>query len=227
MQYTEIAMIDNKNKLFAITIILVISSVIIISNIPNSYAHAFVTKSDPAPSQSLSSPPSKVDVYFSDPVDIKYSEVKVLDSNGEQIQENDQHYINGNQLSLSVSLPPNLKNGIYTISTKVLDQTDGHVTEDAFVFGIGQTVPQNITSKLTTTNYQEVSIPEAVTRFPSLLGQVMVAGIASSALWLWGPISRIPRLEESMSQTRIKIDNTMSKTAIIGSIIILTSGFAM
>ncbi|MDE1838326.1 MAG: copper resistance protein CopC [Thaumarchaeota archaeon] len=208
-------------------IILVISSVIIIPSIPNSYAHAFVTKSDPAPSQSLSSPPTKVDVYFSDPVDIRYSEVKVLDSNGKQIQKNDQHYINGDQSTISVSLPSNLKNGIYTISTKVLDQTDGHVTEDAFVFGIGQTVPQNITSKLTTTNYQEVSIPEAVTRFPSLLGQVMVAGIASSALWLWGPISRIPRLEESMSQTRIKIDNTMSKMAIIGSVIILTSGFAM
>ncbi|MDH2907776.1 MAG: copper resistance protein CopC [Candidatus Nitrosotalea sp.] len=208
-------------------IILVISSVIIIPSIPNSYAHAFVTKSDPAPSQSLSSPPTKVDVYFSDPVDIRYSEVKVLDSNGKQIQKNDQHYINGDQSTISVSLPSNLKNGIYTISTKVLDQTDGHVTEDAFVFGIGQTVPQNIPSKLTTTNYQEVSIPEAVTRFPSLLGQVMVAGIASSALWLWGPISRIPRLGESMSQTRIKIDNTMSKAVVIGSIIILTSGFAM
>ncbi|MDE1770844.1 MAG: copper resistance protein CopC, partial [Thaumarchaeota archaeon] len=83
-------------------IILVISSVIIIPSIPNSYAHAFVTKSDPAPSQSLSSPPTKVDVYFSDPVDIRYREVKVLDSNGKQIQKNDQHYINGDQSTISV-----------------------------------------------------------------------------------------------------------------------------
>src|SRR6185312_6233367 len=94
---------NNKNKLFAIMAIVIVSSIILIPNIPNSYAHAFVIKSDPAPSQSLSSPPSKVDVYFNDPVDIKYSEVKVLDSDGKQIQEDDQHYIDGNQLSLSVS----------------------------------------------------------------------------------------------------------------------------
>jgi len=217
---------NNKNKLFAIMIIVVVSSIILIPNIPNSYAHAFVTKSDPAPSQSLSAPPSKVDVYFSDPVDIRYSEVKVLDSDGKQIQENDLHYINGSQSSLSVSLPPNLKNGIYTISAKVLDQTDGHVTEYPFAFGIGQEVPKNVTNNLVN-NYQEVSIPEAVARFPALLGQVIVAGIAASTLWLWGPISRIPRLKDSLSQIRTKIDASMTKMAVIGSIIILASGFAM
>ena len=218
---------NNKNKLFAIMVIALVSSIILIPNIPNSYAHAFVTKSDPAPSQSLSAPPSKIDVYFSDPVDIRYSEIKVLDSDGNQIQENDQHYINGSQLSLSVSLPPNLKNGIYTISTKVLDQTDGHVTEDAFAFGVGQEVPKSVANNITANNYQEVSIPEAVARFPALLGQVIVAGIAASTLWLWGPISRIPRLKDSLSQIRTKIDASMAKMTVIGSIIILASGFAM
>lgn len=218
---------SNKNKLIVIMVIVVVSSVIMIPNIPNSYAHAFVTKSDPAPSQSLSSPPSKIDVYFSDPVDIRYSEIKVLDSDGKQIQGNDQHYIGGNQLSLSVSLPPNLKNGIYTISTKVLDQTDGHVTEDAFAFGVGQEVPKSIANNLTSNNYQEVSIPEAVARFPALLGQVIVAGVAASTLWLWGPITRIPRMKDSLSQIRAKIDTSMTKMAVIGSIIVLASGFAM
>ncbi len=220
-------MIKTRNKLFAIIIIAAIASVIAIPNIPNSYAHAFVTKSDPAPSQSLSTPPSKVDVYFSDPVDIRYSEIKVLDSDGKQIQGNDQHYINGSQLSLSVSLPPNLKNGIYTISTKVLDQTDGHVTEDAFAFGVGQEVPKSVANNLTASNYQEVSIPEAIARVPALVGQVIVAGTAASTLWLWGPISRIPRLKDSLSQIRTKIDASMAKMAVIGSIIILASDFAM
>jgi copper transport protein len=219
--------IYNKNKLFSIIICVVIASIIIIPSIPNSYAHAFVVKSDPAPSQSLATPPSKVDVYFNDPVDIRYSEVKILDSDGRQIQKNDQHYINEDQTTLSVSLPPNLKNGIYTISTKALDQTDGHVTENAFVFGIGQEVPKEVASSLTASNYQEVSIPEAAARFPSLVGQVIVAGIASSSLWLWGPISRIPKFRESITQTRIKIDSAMAKMAVIGSIVIIASGFAM
>ncbi|MHB8546905.1 MAG: copper resistance CopC/CopD family protein [Nitrosotalea sp.] len=220
-------MFNKKTKLQLVLIIIVVSSIIIIPSAPKSYEHAFVEKSDPAASQSLSAPPSKVDVYFSDPIDIKYSEIKVLDSNGKQIQENDQHYITDDQKALSVSLPSNLKNGIYTISTKVLDQTDGHVTEDAFAFGIGQDVPKSIASNLTSSNYQEVSIPDAVARFPSLVGQIIVAGIAASTLWLWSPISRIPRLSDSVSQIRAKIDNSMTKMAVIGSIIILTSGFAM
>jgi copper transport protein len=218
---------NKKTKLQLVLIIIVISTIIIIPSAPKSYEHAFVEKSDPAASQSLSVPPAKVDVYFSDPVDIKYSEIKVLDSDGNQIQENDQHYITDDQKALSVSLPSNLKNGIYTISTKVLDQTDGHVTEDAFAFGIGQDVPKSVANNLTSSNYQEVSIPEAIARFPSLLGQVIVAGLVSSTLWLWSPISRMPRLAESISQIRVKIDSSMTKMVVIGSIIILAAGFAM
>jgi len=214
-------------KLQLVLIIIIISSVIIIPSIPKSYAHAYVLKSNPSSSQSLSSPPTKVDVYFSDPVDIKYSEIKVLNSEGKSIQANDQHYINNDQTTLSVSLPSGIKTGIYTISTKVLDQTDGHVTEDAFVFGIGEAVPKNIENNLVKNVNQEVSVPEAIARFPSLVGQVIVAGIASSSLWLWGPISRIPALGDAISQTRIKVDGLMAKTAVIGSTIILLSGFAM
>src|SRR5689334_23984817 len=109
-------MIKTKNKLLVIVVIAVITSVIVIPNIPDSYEHASVERSNPSESQSLSTPPTKVDVNFSDPVDIRFSQIKVLDSNGKQIQENDLHYINGNQKALSVSLPPNLKNGIYTRS---------------------------------------------------------------------------------------------------------------
>jgi copper transport protein len=217
---------NNKTKLFAILTVVVISLVITIPNIPSSYAHAFVVKSDPAPSQSLSTPPDKVNVYFSDPVDIKYSQLKVLDSDGKQIQSGDQQYINSDQSTLSVSLPPNLRDGIYTVSTKVLDQTDGHVTEDAYVFGVGQAVPQNLATS-TASNYQEVSIPEAAARFPSILGQVIVAGIATSTLWLWSPINKIPRLRDSLSETRIKIENSMMRLSVIGSIVILVAGFAM
>ncbi len=219
--------INNKTKLFAILAVGVIALVITVPTIPNSYAHAFIVKSEPAPSQSLSAPPTKVDVYFSDPIDIKYSELKVLDSDGNQIQMGDQQYINGDETSLRVSLPPDLKDGIYTVSTKVLDQTDGHVTENAYVFGVGQAVPQNLANNLAASNYQEVSIPETIARFPSLLGQVIVAGIATSTLWLWGPITKIPRLRDALLETRIKIERTTVRLAVVGSIVILASGFAM
>jgi len=218
----------NRRLSFQVVLItLVVSSIIfVIPNIPNSYAHAFVTKSDPAQGQSLATQPYKIDVYFSDPVDIRYSQLKVLDSNGNEIQEKDQHYINNDQTTLSVSLPSGLEDGIYTITTKVLDQTDGHVTKDAIVFAIGQAVPQNFVNP-TSSNYQEISIPEAIARFPALVGQVMVVGISFATLWLWVPISRIQWLGTLLTESRSKIDTSMMKLALIGSIIILSSGFAM
>jgi len=223
-------MIKTNGKLsFQIILITAVisSAIFVIPNIPNSYAHAYVTKSVPAQGQSFAAQPSKIDVYFSDPVDIRYSQLKVLDSNAKEVQEKDQHYINNDQSTLSVSLPTGLKNGIYTITTKVLDQTDGHVTKDAIVFAIGQAVPQNIPSPSTTSNYEEISMPEAIARFPALIGQVMVVGISFATLWLWRPISRISWLGNALAETRIKIDQSMMKLAVIGSIILVSSGFVM
>jgi copper transport protein len=200
---------------------------IVIPNIPNSYAHAFVIKSDPAPSQSLATQPTKVDVYFNDPIDIRYSQLKVLDFDGKEIQEKDQHYINNDESALSVSLPPGLKDGVYTVTTKVLDQTDGHVTENAYVFAIGQAVPRNFANPIAANNYQEVSIPETIVRFPALVGQILVVGTSFATLWLWGPISRISWLGNALAETRTKIDRNMIKLAVIGSVILLSSGFAM
>src|SRR5438132_7963344 len=216
-----------KTSFQIILIVAIVSSIVfVIPNIPNSYGHASITKSDPAPSQSLDTQPSKVDVYFDDLIDIRYSQLKVLNSSGVEIQLKDLHYIDNDEHTLSVSLPPRLKDGIYTVQTKVLDQTDGHVTNPAFVFGIGQAVPQNFSSS-TASNYEVISIPEAIARFPALVGQVIVVGISFATLWLWGPISRIPWLGNSLTETRTRIDSSMLKLAVIGSVIILSSGFVM
>ena len=113
----------------------IILLLIIVPTIPKSYAHAFVIKSDPSSSQSLTTPPTKVDVYFSEPVDLRYSKLSVIDSSGKQIDNKDIQHINGDQSSLSVTLPSSrLKDGVYTVTTKVLSQVDGHVTDNAFVF---------------------------------------------------------------------------------------------
>jgi len=201
-----------------ILVVIILSIVLVIPNIPNSYAHAVVTKSDPDNGQSLATQPSKVDVYFSNLIDIRYSQLKILNSSGNEVQEKDLHYISDDQSTLSVSLPLGLKDGIYTITTKVLDQTDGHVTKDFRVFAIGQYVPQSIPAFSTSSNYEEISIPESIARFPALIGQVMVVGVSFATLWLWRPISRISWLENALAETRIKIDHRMMKLAMFGSI---------
>jgi len=131
----------------------------------NTYEHAFVTSSSPSASQSLSTSPTKLDVFFSEPVDLKYSKLKVIDQNGKQVDNKDIHHLNGDQSSLSVSLPQ-LNDGVYTVSTTVLSQTDGHVTDNAFVFATGEAaIPANISTA--SSQKSVIYIPEAISRFPT------------------------------------------------------------
>ena len=208
------------------TIFIICLVLIILPSVPKSYGHAFVIKSSPSPSQSLSTPPSKVDVYFSEPVDIRYSKLTVIDSNGKQIGNKDIHTINSDPASLSITLPSGLKDGVYTVSTKVLSQVDGHVTENAFVFGIGSAVIPNNPSNAPSSSSQ-LYLPDAIARFPALVGQVMIVGASFATLWLWRPISKISWLKDSLQQTRKRIDRSTIILTIIGSIILLVSDFGM
>ena len=219
-------MTKNQTKIFLTLIIIGFSVFLILPNIPNSYAHALIAKSNPAPSQSLPSPPSKVDVYFTDPVDIRYSTVKVLDPNGKEVQNNDLKYLTSDQSALTVSLPSGLANGVYTVSTKVLDQTDGHVTENGFVFAVGVVAPPT-TSQPKVSYSDVISIPDTIARFPAILGQVMVVGAAFSTLWLWSPISKITKLQQQFAKTRLSIDKRAMLLMLIGSAIVFASGFGM
>jgi copper transport protein len=204
-----------------------VSVLVVVPNIPKSYAHAFVIGSNPAPATSLSTPPSQVEVDFVDPIDMRYSQIKVMDSNGKAVNNNDWHFITADHEKTVVTLPP-IPNGIYTVYTKVLDAADGHTTTNAFVFAVGEPVPQNLLNAKTNVSFSDiVSIPNAIARYPSLVGQIIVVGAAFSSFWLWTPVSRIPALRDAFVSTRVQIDKKMTKIVLIGSIVILGGDFAM
>jgi copper transport protein len=205
---------------------------ILVPTIPKSYAHAFVIKSNPSSSQSLTVSPARVDVYFSEPVDIRYSKLAVLDSNGKQIDNMDIKNINGDQMALSVTLPSShLKDGVYTVTTKVLSQVDGHVTDNAFVYGVGESGASKNLSAAAGANANkqgsQLYIPDAIARFPTLVGQVIIVGSAFTTLWLWRPISNIDWFKDVLKQTRKSIDMRLMILVVIGSAILVISDFGI
>jgi copper transport protein len=186
--------------------------------------HAFVTNSNPSQSQSVSASPKQIDVFFSEPVDLRYSSMKVLDSSGKQVDLGKADHKGTDESSLEVSVPV-LKDGTYTVSTSVLSQIDGHVTDNAFVFAVGQAVlPTNITSaEPSSTLY----LPEAIARFPTLLAQVMIVGAAFANVWIWRPLSNISALTGSISQIRKNVERNLATYYVIASIILISSNFAI
>ena len=113
---------------------------IIISSIPLAYAHPFIVSSDPARSSNVSAGIDQIVIHYSETVEIEFSAIKVFDSSGNQIDNKDTKYI-GNESTLVVTTSP-LKDGIYTVTSKTLSKIDGHLVDEAFVFGVGNvTVP--------------------------------------------------------------------------------------
>jgi copper transport protein len=162
--------------LFALLIISFIS-------IPFVYAHPFTEKTIPSLISNSPAGTTEVIVFFSEPVDINFSEIKVLDNNGNQIDNKDTSYYES-ELSLIVTTPP-LEDGVYTGSTKVLSKVDGHLVPSAFQFAVGDVVidpslfEQERPSEI-------VFLPEAGARFPGLVGQTIVLGAVIASLIIWG-----------------------------------------
>ncbi|HJL67390.1 MAG TPA: CopD family protein, partial [Nitrosopumilus sp.] len=152
-------------------------------SIPFVSAHPFTEETIPNLTSNAPVGTTEVIVFFSEPVDINFSELKVFDANGDQIDNKDTKYHEG-ELSLIVTTPP-LEDGVFTVSTKVLSKVDGHLVPDAFLFAIGNVVidPSLFDKEKPS---ELIYLPEAGARFPGLVGQTIVLGAVIASLIIWG-----------------------------------------
>jgi copper transport protein len=199
------------------------------SCLQQSFAHPVYVDSSPQAFQSIPSSPAQVDVFFSEPIELDYSSISVLGPDGSTVDLNDAHNVEGDTASIGVTLQPNLPEGEYTVMTSVLSAVDGHVVQETFTFGVGTTVQQQTGASGQQQQQQRdiLSPEESVSRFPGMVGQVMIVGAAFATLWIWKPLARVPGLTNAISRTRISIDRNMMRLIIIGTGLVLASGVAM
>ncbi len=151
-------------------------------SIPFAAAHPFTEETIPSLASNAPVGTTEVIVYFSEPVDANFSEIKILDNGGNQIDNKDTNYYDG-ESSLIVTTP-SLEDGVYTVTTKVLSKVDGHLVPGAFLFGVGDVIikdqnPPAVDSEI-------IFLPEAGARFPGILGQTIVLGAVIASLIIWG-----------------------------------------
>ena len=209
---------------------LILAAMIVImfaANIPQSFAHPVYVDSSPKPFQSIPSSPGEVSVFFSEPIELAYSTIRVLGPDGNTVDLNDPHNVEGDTASIAVSLQPNLPEGQYTVTTNVLSAVDGHVVGETFVFGVGTNVQQSSLGANQQQQKDILSPEESASRFPGMVGQVIVVGAAFATLWLWKPLVRVPWLSNAISKTRVSIDKNMMLLIIIGTGLVIASGVAM
>ena len=180
-------------------------------SIPFVSAHPFTEETIPSLTSNAPAGTTEVIVFFSEPVDINFSELRVLDNNGNQIDNKDTTYFEG-ELSLIITTPP-LEDGVYTATTKVLSKVDGHLVPGAFLFAVGDVVvdPSILGIERPT---DLVFLPEAGARFPGILGQTIVLGVVIASLFIWRTQNKQSIKEELEKIENIHHGKFMSLTGI-------------
>jgi len=97
-------------------------------------AHAFVDHADPLVGSTVKTSPTEVKIFFTEKLILPFSDLKILDSTGQEVDRKDKHLDPSNGAVLIVSVPT-LKPGKYTVSWRATS-VDTHVTHGAFTFTV-------------------------------------------------------------------------------------------
>lgn len=100
-------------------------------------AHAYLVKSVPAGRATLFSSPGKIQLWFNERLEPKYSSASVYDPGGKRVDADHAQVSAEDPKQLSVALKQ-LSAGRYTVKFRVLS-VDGHVVEQSFPFTIRET----------------------------------------------------------------------------------------
>lgn len=100
-------------------------------------AHANQINSIPSPNSELEISPSRVVIWYSEPIEESFSVVTVLNAAAERVDLDDSTRDGTEPSAMSVGLPQ-LANGTYTVIWKNLSSVDGHKVIGSFVFAVGE-----------------------------------------------------------------------------------------
>ena len=200
----------------------IIPVLIFFLGLPAASAHPFLLETVPGQGQNAPIGVTQIISKYSEAVEIDFSELKVYDANGNQIDNRDTSYNDG-ETSLIVTTPP-LEEGVYTLTSKVLSKVDGHLVQAAVVFGVGDV--QVDTSMLDSQETSETTfIPESVARFPGLVGQTIVLGGVIVSITIWS--SQQTRFRELFSDINEQFKTKFTKIIGYGVIATFASNFIM
>ena len=97
-------------------------------------AHAFLVKSVPAARATLFASPAKIQLWFNERLEPRYSSISVLDSDGKRVDLDNALVSTEDPKQLVIGVKP-LQSGRYIVKFRVLS-VDGHVVEQSFPFTI-------------------------------------------------------------------------------------------
>ncbi len=135
-------------------------------------AHAVPVAIEPGANAVLDEAPREVAIRYSERVEPRASSLQVLDPRGRRVDAGDARVDPGDPWRLRVGTPA-LEPGTYTVSWRVLSADDGHLTDGAHAFVIGEIGAELPPAARVTASRSPLMV---LGRWMSLLGQLFLLG---------------------------------------------------
>jgi MYXO-CTERM domain-containing protein len=130
-------------------------------------AHADYERAEPAADAVVTTPPPQVQIWFTQELFRRQgmNRIEVYDAAGQRVDQDDPTVDDDNRRLMTVSLQPNLADGVYTVRWYSLSSEDGHEGEGEFTFTVASAGTEPAADVVTTTTgaTTTVTATEAVT----------------------------------------------------------------
>ncbi|MCU0466276.1 MAG: FixH family protein [Anaerolineae bacterium] len=152
------------------------------------HAHANLIDSIPSPGSTLFEPPPTLLMTFTEPVEAGFARVRVFDSDGGLIEMGDLTLSPDTANTLLADFPTDLPAGLYTVSWRVVSASDGHPTEGAFTFGVGEVMVTGGAGSQP--QVAVVASQSVIVRWLNLVSLGLLIGWLGFRRWVWEAASQ-------------------------------------
>jgi copper transport protein len=157
-------------------------------------AHATLEGTSPPRGATVKQQPSAVVFRFSEPVEGNFGAVRVYDAAGQRVDEGDAFHPDGEGPKLGVHLKPDLPDGSYTATYRVVS-ADGHIVSSGYVFSVGKAgrAPQETVAELVAggSSGTATKIGMGIARGAQYAALAVALGALAFLLLVWWPARRL------------------------------------
>lgn len=111
-------------------------------SVPDARAHGYIIRSMPQSRGVLDRAPARIQAWFSEGLEARFSTLTLKDQDGKEILLADVGVNPDNTSILSARIPEPLPNGAYLINMRAAFASDGHVYNEVLVFWVGEPTGQ-------------------------------------------------------------------------------------
>ena len=175
-------------------------------------AHAELVRSIPEANAILDHSPAQIELFLSEPIEAAFSQIKVFDTNGHEVDAGKPVVGSGDPEWISRSLVP-LPDGIYTVSWVALSEIDGHLSAGSFPFAVGKV---DVSALPEVEQTSTLPIIASIAKWLLLVSIAILAGGYPSMIFVWLPTLTSPNEESGITNRLLAAWNLLNKFAWAG-----------